>query len=169
MLTWDIDLNLRFTINSDDITAFPNWNFNAGAFGPRRQIHAERQFLEDRAREAPDHVIAYYLSFVKANHRFTLREGPDPLAEGVDGELQILNNRFVTQSVAISNARVGKIIEVTAVNTPPLTRGFYRIQSRIDANTAELEGIVPINATGLTFRLWEPGNALIVLTSLAPV
>ncbi|MHA2136317.1 MAG: hypothetical protein ACW99J_20860 [Candidatus Thorarchaeota archaeon] len=169
MPTWRVELNVAFDIDSDDIGAFPNFDSDMFTFGPRRQLNGERQWLEKMARVSPDHLIAYYISRKVAGNRLSLRQGPATIAEGTDGELQSSGSRFVTSSVTLDSSMVGKLVELTAVNTPPLVRGFYRIATWIDADTVELEGVVAFDGTGFTFRIWEPGEALIRLDSTDPI
>ena len=157
---------LAFTITSDDIAAYPNFDYNMTAIGPRRAIHAERQWLEDMCRDKPDILIGWHLSTQQGNHKLSLRQGPNPIVSGTDGEFDVATNQFRSAAVALSNARMGKMVEITAANTPPLVRGFYRLLTRVTGSRAVIDGIVPTNATGLIFNIWEPGDMSIVLESL---
>lgn len=169
MPTWDIECNFKFTITSDDITTFPSWEANSGAFGPRRQINAERQFLEDRGRHAPDHLIAYYLSFIDPNSQGSLRASGAPVASGTDGEFVVSGSEFLSTSVGLSPAMVGRIIHITNANTPSVIRGFYRINNRNNPSSVNVDGILPQSATGLTFDIYDPGEVLVILANTTPV
>lgn len=157
---------LAFTITSDDIAAYSNFDYNMVALGPRREIHAERQWLESMCREEPDILIGWHLSKQQANNALSLRQGPNPIVSGTDGEFDVATNEFRTIAVALSNARMGKMVEITAANSPPVVRGFYRLLTRVTGDRAIIDGIVPTNATGLIFNIWEPGDMSVVLESL---
>jgi len=178
MPTWRVDFNhgadeggLSFTVDSNEIALYPNFDSDMLSYGPRKQIHAERQWLEHMMREEPDPLIGWFLSTKGpgALNTLRLRAGASIIASGIDGEFDTATNEFRTASVALSNARMGKLVEVTAVNDPPLVRGFYRLDTRVTGNRAVVDGVLPINAIDLTFNLREPAEALVVLTDLNPV
>lgn len=169
MPTWDIDINLRFTLTSDDIAAFPNWDNDMATYGPRRQIRAERQWLENMARRSPDFLIAYYLSRIDANNQLGLRDTSAAVASGVDGEFVVAGTEFRSSSVSLTPAMVGRIIHVTNVNNPAVVRGFYRINNRNGPNSVNCDGIFTQSATGLTFDIYDPSQAVLILTAETPV
>ena len=170
--TYRLDFNggvgqrgLSFTIDSNEIEANFNFNDAQQVFGAKRLINFERQWLEEMMRFHPDHLLAWFLSTKSPGTNSSLRLRGDIIVSGIDGEFNIATNQFRTVSAALSPARMGKLVEITAANTPSVVRGFYKLETRVSGDAATIDGILPVNATGLTFNIREPAEVLIVLES----
>lgn len=168
MPTWTMKFT-DITMTSDQVAANANFAYNLDFVGPRRQIRAERQFLEEVMRGYPEFMVTWAVMQQNPAFAFRLRSGGSPIRSGTDGVFAAANDRFRSVSANFTTADIGKVIRIPRPSTPAFAAGHYLIESVPNTGAIEIFGIKPGNATNLNWEIWEAGDAIVALTDLAPV
>ena len=160
MATWRIAVDMEFDVTSDELAELVEFSTIRG--GPRGELLSERIALDTRmGRERLDHLISQQIS--KRQSQQTTVNGTT-VKSGTDGEL-VLPSEFRSNGVTLANADVGRVIRISAGQTPLAARGHYRIISRNGPNSVNVEGVVPVAGTGLAFDIDEQAEFLAMLVS----
>lgn len=160
MPNWRVDINISTTVTSAQIE---DWGlFQANRPGPNGDLLSERILLDTTiGRDMIDAFLQWDIDHRAGNNRWSVNGAT--IKSGTDGEF-ILPNEFRSNAVTLANADVGRVIRIPAGQTPLATRGHYLITVRNGPNSVNVDGVLPVAATGLTFDINEPAEFLAVLT-----
>jgi len=151
MANWRVNINISFEITSDEID---EWEFFlANRNGPKADLLTERVFLDSFiGRDRIDSILQFDLlrRALDVHSQWTIN-GTNRKS-GTDGEL-VLPNEFRSNAVTLAVADVGRVIRVNPGQSPPATRGHYLITARNGPNSVDVDGVLPVAATGLNFEI----------------
>jgi len=169
MATWRIDINISQNISTADIDAFRFFRDMLNDEGPRSTLN-ERIFIDRRlAQEFADQFLQWILTqrhIPTPNNHGSFTINGTNVKSGTDGKL-VAPSEFRSNAVTLANVDVGRVIRIPGGQGvgKNQARGHYLITARNGPNSVTVDGIVPVNATGLIFEVNEPAEVLSTLIS----
>lgn len=169
MPTHRVYLTTYFDITSDDIAANPNFAYNMAAYGTPRDAHDECHWLIHMAKMQPDILLGWWMVHVHEGGVTLDGYGPNILHTGTDGVLDAATRTFSSISLAPPPIDLENLVIRVTAGLNPGELELYKIASRKNAKTVNLEGVILHSGTNLTFEVRDREDYAHVILSLDPV